>query len=227
MRRIADGVWEVGIGYVHAHLIAVDGGLVMVDTGLPRKAGRLAAAVRRTGHDLSDVRAILLTHRHPDHMGSLAELSRRTGAEVVAHRADAPVISGARPQPLHSLLMRLTAPLLKAEPAAVHRALDGDGPTGIPGIRAVHTPGHTPGHLSFLLERDGGVLFAGDAANVLFGRVRTPPRAVTLDPALAAASIGRLAGLDFRVAVFGHGPALTGGAVSRFRDFAATAAAAR
>jgi glyoxylase-like metal-dependent hydrolase (beta-lactamase superfamily II) len=221
MRRIADGVWEVGIGYVHAHLVAVDGGLVLVDTGLPRRAERLAAAVRATGHDLSDVHTILLTHRHPDHTGSVAELRRRTGARVVAHRADVPVITGEQPQPLHSLVMRLTAPLMRTEPAPVDRVLDGDGPTGVPGVRAVHTPGHTPGHVSFLLDRDGGVLFAGDAAGTLFGRLRRPPKVTTVDMSRAEASIGRLAELEFRVAVFGHGAALSGDAVSRFRDLAA------
>jgi glyoxylase-like metal-dependent hydrolase (beta-lactamase superfamily II) len=193
----------------------------MVDTGLPRKADRLAAAVRATGHDLADVRTILMTHRHPDHTGSLAELRRRTGMEVVAHRADVPVITGVEPLPLHSLVMRMTAPIMKAEPAPVDRALDGDGPTGIPGIRAFHTPGHTPGHLSFLLDRDGGVLFAGDAASALFGRTRKPPKATTADMPRTCASIARLAELEFRVAVFGHGAAVSGDAVSKFRDFAA------
>ena len=221
MRQIVDGLWEVDIGYVHAHLVEVDDHLVLIDTGLPRRSGKVVGAIEATGHKLADVRTILLTHRHPDHMGSLAELVRRTGAEVVAHRADVPVISGDLPQPLHSLAMRLTAPFMKAEGAPVDRVLDGDGPTGVPGISAVHTPGHTPGHLSYLLDRDGGVLFAGDAATVLFGRLRTPPRATTEDVAGAARSIDRLAGLDFRVAVFGHGRAVSGDAVSRFRDHAA------
>ncbi|WP_327003605.1 MBL fold metallo-hydrolase [Dactylosporangium sp. NBC_01737] len=221
MRRIVDGVWEIGIGYVHAHLIEVDDGLVLVDTGLPRKAGKLALAIRRTGHDLADLRTILMTHQHPDHMGSLAALRQRTGAQVVAHRQDVAVIAGERPQPLHHWAMRLTAPFLRTDPSPVDRALDGDGPTGVPGITAVHTPGHTPGHVSFLLDRAGGVLFVGDAATAMFGRVRASPKMTSADPALALRSAARLAELDFQVAVFGHGKAVTGDPVSRFRDFAA------
>jgi glyoxylase-like metal-dependent hydrolase (beta-lactamase superfamily II) len=224
VREIVDGVWEIPIGYVHAHLIATgDGGLVLVDTGLPRRADKLAAAVRATGHGITDVRTILMTHRHPDHMGSLAELRRRTGAQVVAHRADVPVITGAEPQPLHSLMMKLTAPFMKAPGAPVDLALDGDGPTGVPGIRAIHTPGHTPGHVSFLLDRGPGVLFAGDAAAMAKGRLRTPPKMTTLDMSEARASIGRLAELQFDVAVFGHGPAVSGDAVKKFREFAGDA----
>ncbi|MDG6103126.1 MBL fold metallo-hydrolase [Dactylosporangium aurantiacum] len=221
MRRIVDGVWELRSGYVHAHLIEVDDGLVLVDTGLPRRAGKLALAIRRTGHDLDDLHTILTTHQHPDHIGSLADLRQRTGARVVAHRADVAVITGELPQPVHHWVMRLSAPFLKAAPSPVDHPLDGDGPTGVPGITAVHTPGHTPGHVSFLLDRAGGVLFAGDAASAVFGRVRAAPRAVSADPALALRSAVRLAELDFQVAVFGHGTAVTGDAVSRFRDFAA------
>lgn len=221
MRRIVDGVWEIRSGYVHAHLIAVDDGLVLVDTGLPRRAGKLALAIRRTGHDLTDLHTILMTHQHPDHIGSLADLRQRTGAQVVAHRQDVAVITGERPQPIRHGVLRLSAPFLRADPSPVDRVLDGDGPTGVPGITAVHTPGHTPGHVSFLLDRAGGVLFAGDAASAMFGRVRASPRMVNADPPQALRSATRLAELDFQVAVFGHGTAITGDAVSRFRDFAA------
>lgn len=134
--------------------------------------------MRSTRHDLSDVRAILLTHRQPDHIGSLAELKRRTGADAVAHRADIPVITGDEPLPLHRLMMRLSAPFMKPDTAPVDVTLNGDGPTGIPGIRAVHTPGHT----SFLLHRDGGVLFAGDAASKIFGRDRPLSRSAVGPP---------------------------------------------
>ncbi|MEV0563846.1 MBL fold metallo-hydrolase [Dactylosporangium sp. NPDC050588] len=221
MRRIVDGVWEIAFGYVHAHLIEVDDGLVLVDTGLPHRAGKLGVAVRATGHDLADVHTILMTHQHADHTGSLADLRQRTGARVVAHRQDAPVITGERPAPVHHWLLRLSARFLRAEPAPVDRTLEGDGPTGVSGITAVHTPGHTPGHVSFLLDRGGGVLFAGDAATAMLGRVRASPKVTNADHAVAVRSAARLAELDFQVAVFGHGAAVRGDAVSRFRDFAA------
>jgi glyoxylase-like metal-dependent hydrolase (beta-lactamase superfamily II) len=221
VRRIVDGVWEIAFGYVHAHLVEVDDGLVLIDTGLPRKAGKLAVAVRGTGHDIADVHTILMTHQHPDHAGSLADLRQRTGAQVVADRRDAPVITGEQAAPVHHWLLRLSARFLRAEPAPVDRLLDGDGPTGIPGITAVHTPGHTAGHVSFLLDRGGGVLFAGDAATAMFGRIRASPKLTNADQAVAVRSAARLADLDFQVAVFGHGSAVRGDAVSRFRRYAA------
>ena len=81
----------------------------------------------------------------------------------------------------------------------------------------IHTPGHTPGHVSLLLQRDGGVLFVGDAAANLLGRLGRP--FVSTDPAAVAASAARLAALDFEIAVFGHGTAIRGGAALRFRRF--------
>jgi glyoxylase-like metal-dependent hydrolase (beta-lactamase superfamily II) len=220
MRQIVDGVWELPFGYVHAHLVATDDGLALIDTGLPGRADRIEAMLDRVGRRLGEVRTVLLTHRHPDHIGSLAELRRRTDLEVVAHRADVPVIEGREPQPLVSLMMRLTAPFMKADGAQVDRLLDGDGPTGVPAITAVHTPGHTGGHLSFLLERDGGVLFVGDAATTRRGKVRNSPKMVSDDPAAVPGSIRRLAEFDFEYAVFGHGAAVTGRAIDKFKDYA-------
>jgi glyoxylase-like metal-dependent hydrolase (beta-lactamase superfamily II) len=104
----------------------------------------------------------------------------------------------------------------------VDDTLDGNGPLPVRGFSAVHTPGHTAGHVSYLLDRAGGVLFVGDAAGGgRHGKVRRSPRMMTADMAAAEASVARLAGLEFQVAVFGHGRAITGGAVYRFREFAA------
>lgn len=90
------------------------------------------------------------------------------------------------------------------------------------GRAAVHTPGHTAGHVSYLLDRAGGVLFVGDAAGGgRAGKVRRTPRMFTDDMASAARSVTRLAELEFEVAVFGHGRAITGRAVDQFRTFAA------
>jgi glyoxylase-like metal-dependent hydrolase (beta-lactamase superfamily II) len=221
MKRIVDGVWEVGLGYVHAHVFEADDGLVLVDTGTPGKIGKIDGALRHLGRGVDDIRTILLTHWHYDHIGTLGEIVRRSGATVVAHTADAPVISGAR-RPELTWFMKLTAPILGTPATAtVDRPLAGDGPAGVTGVTALHTPGHTGGHLSYLLDLAGGVLFAGDVATSLSGRVRRPPRMVTPDMATNEASMRRLADLPFDVVVFGHGKALVGGAAQRFREFAA------
>jgi glyoxylase-like metal-dependent hydrolase (beta-lactamase superfamily II) len=221
MQRIVDGVWEVGIGYVHAHVVEADDGLVLVDTGTPGKVGKIDGALRDIGRSVEDIRTILLTHWHYDHIGTLGEIVRRSGATVLAHSLDAAVIDGSTPPQL-TWIMKLTAPLLgKPALAPVDRRVDGDGPTGVPGVTALHTPGHTRGHLSYLLDRHGGVLFAGDVATNMGGRVRRPPKPVTPDMPTNEASMRRLAEKEFDTVVFGHGKALVGGAAARFRECAA------
>ncbi|GAB7046787.1 MBL fold metallo-hydrolase [Catenuloplanes indicus JCM 9534] len=217
MREIVDGVFEVNIGFVHAHLVVTDDGVVLVDTGLPGRSGRVGAALRELRREIGDITAILVTHRHADHVGGLAALRRESGARVVAHERDAPSIDGTRPVPLTRLQRFISTVTGTAEVVPVDETLSADGAISVPGFSAVHTPGHTDGHVSYLLDRAGGVLFAGDAASGGRRGVQRSPKIMSDDPARAEESLRRLAALDFETVVFGHGTAVTAGAADRFR----------
>lgn len=222
MLQIADGVFEIAVGFVHVHLVLTDDGVVLVDTGLPGKAGKIEQALHEAERKLGDVRTILLTHWHADHVGSVAALRRGSGARTVAHAIDAPVITGEALMPLTKLQRGLAKFVTgNPEPVPVDEVLSADGPVSAPGFSAVHTPGHTAGHLSYLLDRADGILFVGDAAGGAGTKVRHTPRLMTADVAAARSSVAKLAGLSFDVAVFGHGKAVTGRAVDKFRDLAA------
>jgi glyoxylase-like metal-dependent hydrolase (beta-lactamase superfamily II) len=107
------------------------------------------------------------------------------------------------------------------EPVAVDEALTTDGPISVPGFTAFHTPGHTAGHASFLLDRAGGVLFAGDVASGgRRGGIHRSPRFVAEDRAAESASISRIADLQFELAAFGHGRPISHDAAMRFRELA-------
>ncbi len=217
MNEVVDGVLQVRLGYVNAYLVVTDDGLVLVDTGLPRTHAKLLGALAEAQRKVGDISTVLLTHWHTDHVGGLAMVRTASGARVVASAIDTPVVDGSRPAPF-TLLMQVARPLLgDAQPAPVDEPLTQDGPFSVPGFTAVHTPGHTDGHVSYLLDRAGGVLFAGDAVAGIRGAIKLSPRPVTADRDAAVRSLAKLATFSFDTAVFGHGTPVTGGAVERFR----------
>jgi glyoxylase-like metal-dependent hydrolase (beta-lactamase superfamily II) len=229
--RIADGVHRVLKGYVNAYVIEADEGLILVDTGLPRKAGRIAESLRHMGSTVKEIRHILITHHHLDHTGSLAALCREVDATVYCSPVDAPIVRGERmPPPLNraKLSARVLGPAIerigpkRAEPHAVDHALaDGETLPIAGGLEVIATPGHTAGHVSFLLDREGGVLVAGDAASAIGQKAGPPVGAVlgmaTEDLDEAVRSFHKLVGFDFEVALTGHGSPVRRGASELFR----------
>ncbi|HET9436203.1 MAG TPA: MBL fold metallo-hydrolase [Candidatus Limnocylindrales bacterium] len=221
-RRVVHGVFQLASAVSNAYLLDGGVGLVLVDTGMRGRADELRREVDHAGRAAArDLAAIAITHAHADHAGSLARLVETFHVPVVAGALEAPAIraGGLPPPPIpNGLLGRFMSRVsqrVEVDAGRVDLEVDdGDGIPGAPALRAIHTPGHTPGHTSYLWSEEGGVLFAGDVAvNVLGLREAF----VHSDRAQARETLARLATLDFEVAVFGHGPPITGRAVARFR----------
>ena len=193
VERLRDGLWSIPIPmlgplrYVSVYAFALDGGgLGLIDAGWESDEGwaALTGGLASIGGAVEDVRGVLVTHLHFDHLGLAERVRHASGAWVAMHPADAAVVGS----PTH----RDAAAFVRAEVAflvslgadrddavadvgpaedvapftrmAVPDRLLEDGDTAdLPGwsLRAVHTPGHTPGHLCFAEERTG-LLFSGD-----------------------------------------------------------------
>jgi len=176
-------------------------GLLLLDVGMPDGADDLADALEADGLDLADAWAVVITHQDVDHAGCLAEVVDRTGAVVFAHEADAPFVEG------EVELEKSTAERpMSYPPVSVDVRLVGGETfaTDAGPMRAVYTPGHTPGHTSYYLP-DERLLVTADAMNVVDGRLVGPREGATPDVATAWKSVERFADLDVEHTLCFHG----------------------
>lgn len=224
---LGPGVWRVPttpLDLVNSFVFRdADGQVTLVDTGLRNAPARILAALAQIGTAPTEVTRIVVTHAHIDHAGGLADLARRTGAPVAAHEADADHLRAGRPPPLDrstgvgKVLRRQTgfAPTAVAEELVDGQVLDVGG-----GLRVVHTPGHTPGHVS-LLHEGTRLLITGDAIWNIRTRVTWPVLSFCTDVALTKQTAHVLGELDYDVAAFTHGPEIRDRARETVRGFLA------
>lgn len=220
MRQITRGVYALeGLKMGRSYLVEDGGALTLIDTSSGGAADRILSAIAEIGRQPEDLRIIVASHYHYDHTGNANELRERTGAQVVAHADDIAYIDGHRPwgtgRPA-SAWERLGERMLAPEPFAVavdRTVRDGDVLDG--GLRIVHAPGHTPGHIA-VLDETRRVLFAADAFMNVLG-FRLPVGGSTHDMAQAKRSIEVLSRLDFDHALPGHGAPILSHAAEKLR----------
>lgn len=248
--EIARGVYWLRLRGANVYFVRSEESWTLVDAGFPgsgrtiaETAAGLCGAAGRPG-------SILITHGHPDHVGSAVGLATAWNVPILAPAGEMPFIDGSRlyPEPLVAWLARVLP--RRAMEALVRDSDLGDTvrpfdpEAGVPGLldwACVRTPGHTPGHVAFFRPGDR-TLIAGDAVLTMawssrlggdgFGwlwdlarrkpRLSGPPTVVTCDWRDAARSVVALADLDPWLLATGHGPPLVGRhAASTLRAFAA------
>ena len=225
MKRISNNIYQISLGWVNAFVIE-DDGLTLIDTGTKGSAGKIFSAIKNSGKNPYDIKRIILTHAHPDHAGSAEEIKRMLGVPVMAHREDAKIMRygiacrkeicltpGLKNWLIYELAIKRAG--INIEPVTVDIPLkDQDLLPLLGGIRVIHTPGHTRGHISLLAENEG-VLIAGD---LLSNSVGLGLSVIYENMAEGISSILKVTDLDFDKMVFGHGSPILKDAGSILRE---------
>lgn len=236
--EVAPGVHRLGIVFVNVYFIEDrSGDWVLVDTGLPFASSLVRRGAEAIFGRRARPRAIILTHGHFDHAGNAEALSDEWRVPVIAHRAELPFLDGRSDYPPQDPSMGgAIATLARVFPHEGYdlrpnvKPLPADGQ--VPFLsewRWVHTPGHTPGHVSLFRESDR-VLLAGDAVATMdldsytqqVARQRElnrPPVPFTPDWQATRESIERLAELRPEVIAAGHGLPIDQDAAEELEDF--------
>jgi glyoxylase-like metal-dependent hydrolase (beta-lactamase superfamily II) len=219
--EVTPGIRRIGSGLINVYLIEEAGAVTIVDAGVPGYWHALPAELAALGRSLEDVRAVVLTHAHVDHVGFAERIRTERGVPIRVHELDALRAKGQIPGPKGLGQFRL-APLLGflwfalrngmlRVPPILDVATFGDGATlDVPGApRVIHVPGHTEGSAALhFVNRDA--ICVGDALitrNAITGA--TGPQLFpnfSTDPEQAYASLARLEGVDARLVLAGHGP---------------------
>lgn len=212
--ELIPGVHQVpGVWWSRVYLIESDT-LTLVDTGPFWSARRVLDYIEAIGRRPEELELVLMTHSHPDHYNGARSLNRRTGARLLAHPADTKTHRNSE------VRLRPQLPFLRGTP--LDRTVEeGELLPISDGVRVIHTPGHTPGSVCYLLEGKG-VLFSGDT---LFSDGVKLSRSVPFpqyDGHDLRASLARLATMEFDVLCGGHGEPLIGGASDRLKTLLAT-----
>lgn len=213
---LAPNVWRIPLvrDLVNGFVLRDDDGQVtLVDMGISRSGPKVLAALAAIGSAPTEVTRLVLTHAHPDHAGGAAHVARATGRGFTVHHDDAAYAGeGSSPPRDRSFLMgrlfdRMARPGNDFEPVVVEREMTDEEVLPVAGgLRVVHTPGHSPGHVS-LLHESSRTLITGDAIFNVLG-LRWPVKAFCTDFRMTQETAHVLGELDYDVAAFTHGTEL-------------------
>lgn len=216
--------------------------LTLIDAGYPKDIDGVVASVEQIGHRIEDIRGVLITHAHVDHVGAIPALQRKHPTPTYAGEAELPMLRGERQEQatIWDVVSRCWRPRVARWAVAIARAgaqetvrlpraqaVQPDSPLDLPGAPVpVACPGHTSGHTAYVLPA-AGIVVTGDALITGHPIVkRTGPQLLPAFfshvPAQMNAGLDALASLDADTVLPGHGPVWRGSlqhAVNGARSF--------
>ena len=221
MVEIIHGVHQVDGVNANSYLFfEKDGSLTLIDTGMSNSEKRILDYIKSNlSKQPSDVKMIVLTHAHIDHIRGALSLKTATGARVAIHEQDADFLSGKKrlpaPRGAMGLIFRFFSLFFnspKVEPDIRLRENDKVGT-----LTVLHVPGHTPGSIS-LYNRDKKLIFVGDAITNRGGKLQGSPKQFSLNLKQADESIEKISTFDFEVLLSGHGAPVVSGGTQKVRE---------
>lgn len=198
---------------IHPTLLVDQEMAVLIDTGFPGQIGELQTAIEQAGISFHQLEVIILTHQDLDHIGNLPDIWQKTEGRisVYAHEQDRPYIQGELPLIKDGQLDH--PPMGKVTDLLV----DGQELPFCGGIRVIHTPGHTEGHISLYL-REHKTLIAGDSMYSVDGKLMGVHGPTTLDLKSAQLSLKKYAEFDITSVICYHGGVSTHSIQQQLRD---------
>ena len=204
MVKILDNVYSIDHSEAKNHsmeswILDCSEGTILIDGGMtPQHVDNIAAELKSMGKKWSDIKAILITHKHGDHIRNLPQLVELTGAPVQAHEYEAPLIKetvGVEVKGLED-----------------HTVLPWCG-----GIELIHVPGHSEGNSSYYLKKYRAMIAGDTIFGDEDGNLMPPPERYCLDVEQATREMRRLLDYDFDVFIYTHGKDIIGGAKEKVK----------
>jgi len=222
MTELIPGVHQVDNSIGCNAYVIIDNGVTLVDTGLRGNEKNIYGCLLKLGYTPKDIKRIIITHAHLDHINCLYRLKSDSGAQVMAGECEAEIIEGRKPLNfaggLFGVFFRAMRLYYKYRPVNVDVKLrEGDTIDVLGGLKAVMLSGHSEGNMG-LYSALHSLAFSSDTIRVLDGKLAAPHPGFTADMPGAIKAIERLSELDFRIMLPGHGKPIMEEASEKVRE---------
>ncbi|MBN2334163.1 MBL fold metallo-hydrolase [Candidatus Bathyarchaeota archaeon] len=205
MVKVMEGVYsmdhsEAGDHSLETWALDCGEGVVLVDGGMRENAvTNIGEELKAMGRTWRDVKLILVTHKHGDHVKNLPRLVELTGAPVKSQMLEAPLIKAAAGVDIGGLSDREVLPICG-------------------GIEVVHVPGHSEGNACYYLRKQRALIAGDTVFGDAEGNITPPPERYCLDVAQATRGIKRLLEYDFDALLYTHGKDVLKGGKTRVKE---------